>query len=197
MTVRVTGGFKLTSPMIVGEVVSVPYIFQSDGSSLTGWTVNGATVDNVIGNPVSSLKAAGGQYAYIDLGTSFTSKKIKFDVYIIQGSVSLCNFYFGVSSAGAGPMLRLEGRPETPSGFTTASSWSSWSFPSSGTYYSTNTWHAIEITINSSSQASWSINGTPVDTNVSVSLLGNYFAIHGDAGVVSGGNYDNITIEDL
>jgi hypothetical protein len=181
--------------MIVGRV---PYIFQSDGSSLTGWTVNGATVDNVIGNPVSSLKAAGGQYAYRDLGTSFISKKIKFDVYIIQGSFPLCNFFFGVSSAGAGPMLRLDGRTAGyPSGFTTASSWSSWNSPSSGENYSTNTWHAIEITINSSSQASWSINGVPVETNVSVSLLGNYFAIHGDGGVVPGGNYDNITIENL
>ena len=174
-------------------------IFSSDGSTLSGWTSVNATVNSGTGNPSPSLQATGAEYAYRDLGESFLSKRITFDVYLLPGTISLCNFYFGCNSSGAGNMLRIEGRTDGRiSGFATTNSWTSWNAPSGSiNAYAQSTWHTIEISINSSSQASWSINGTPVQTDVAVTLSGNYFAVHGDGGVVEGALFDNIVIENI
>lgn len=182
------GADKWTSPPTA--------LFTSDGSALTGWTNSGASVDSTTGNPSPSLKAIGGTYAYRDLGQSFLGKTITLNMYILNTGASfpLCNFYFGCNSSGQGNMLRLEGRAGNASGFATTTSWSSWNAPGTGTNYSVSTWHTVVISINSSSQASWSINGTPVQSNVSITLNGNFFGIHGDGGSVHGGLYDNISI---
>jgi len=176
--------------------VQAPPLFTSDGSSLTGWTNSGVVVDSTQGNPTSSLKAVGGTYAYRDLGQSFLGKTITLDMYILNSGATfpLCNFYFGCNSTGQGNLLRLEGRSGSASGFATTTSWTSWNAPATGTNYTVLTWYTIVISINSSSQASWSINGSPVQTNVSVTLSGNYFGVHGDGVSVHGGLFDNITI---
>jgi len=173
-------------------------LFQSDGSSLSNWTVSGATVDSTVGNPSPSLKATGGNYAYYDLGTSFVSKIISFDVYIINSGAHLCNFPFAVNSSGSGSYLRIEGRTNFNSGIGQFNSWTSWGNPTAtANHYSLATWHSVVITIDSQAKASWSINGTTIETNKSVSSTNTFFAIHGDASIVGGGNFDNIIITEL
>lgn len=174
-------------------------IFSNDGGSLSGWTVVNATINSTTGNPGSSIQATGAEYAYYDLGQSLLGKKITFDIYLLSGTNELANFYFGCNSSGQGNMLRVEGRTSQITGLTTTTSWTAWNAPTSGntTPYSVGSWHAVEIQINSSSQVTWAINGTTQQSNVSVTLQGNYFAVHGDASVVAGALFDNITIETL
>jgi hypothetical protein len=172
-------------------------IFNSDGSSLSGWTVSGATVDTTFGQPIPAFLATGGQYAYRDLGTSFLSKRITFMMGVIPGTTPLANFFFGADASGAGNLFRLETRTGESSGFATTNSWTSWNAPTSGPIYTPNVWLNVTITIDSQSRASYFVNGSLVASNVPVTLQGNYFAIHGDGGSVTGAGYDNIMISDL
>ena len=181
----------------------VETLFWNDGTTLSGWT-NGsgsaaASVQVAAGNPANSLQATGGEYAYYDLGESLLGKKITFDIYLINGTNELANFFFGCDSSGQGNFLRVEGRTSQISGLSTSTSWTLWNAPTAGrtTPYSVQVWHSVEISINSNSEVTWAINGTTQQTNVAVTLQGNIFAIHGDAGVVAGAVYDNIRIQSL
>jgi hypothetical protein len=167
-------------------------LFSSDGSSLSGWTVTGATVDSVNGQPAPSLKAAGGQYAYNQWGG--TLMRIEFDVQVLTGTTPLCNFYFGCNASGAGQMLRLETRSGFSSGFASTSSWTSWGGPAAtGVRLTAGQWYRVKITRSGSSRA-WYLNDTLIQSDTSYVNNGDYFAIHGDTASVAGGLFDNIRI---
>ncbi len=167
-------------------------LFQSDGSSLSGWTVVGATVDSADGQPAPCLRANGGQYAYRQWGGSLT--RIEFDVQVLSGTTPLCNFFFGCNASGAGQMLRLETRGSFHSGFASTSSWTSWSGPAStGVRLTPGQWYRVKITRSGSTRA-WYLNDTLIESNTGYVNNGDYFAIHGDGSTVTGGRFDNIRI---
>lgn len=167
-------------------------IFQSDGSSLDGWTVVGATVDSANGQPAPCLKAAGGQYAYRRWDGDLIH--IEFDVMVISGTTPLCNFFFGCNASGMGQMLRLETRGSFHSGFAATSSWTSWSGPvATGVRLTPGQWYRVKITRSGSARA-WYLNDTLVQSDNGYVNNGDYFAIHGDVSSVTGGRFDNIRI---
>lgn len=174
-------------------IPSSTYLYYTNGSSLTGFTVVSATVSSTVGNPASSYQVTGSgpQYAYINPGsiTSLSNKTIKFDVYIEK----LCNFFL-CNSSGSGYFLRLDARGGSSySGFSTSSSFTTWSAPTSGYQFTANTWYTIKIQITSAGSASYYINGNLQQSGYTMSSLSNYIGIHGDAG---GGNsyFDNIYV---
>jgi hypothetical protein len=174
-------------------VYSTPSLFYSDGSSLTGWTNSGITIDSSIGNPINSFKSTGSsQYAYINPGsiTSFVGKTIQVDMRATAGT-ALVGIYFGCNVSGAGQIFRLDCRG-SGSGFAACSSWTSWSAPG-GAGYTAATWYTVKIQINSTATngMSYYINGTLVGTGTFVDN-GPYFGLQGDGG--SGGNWDNIYV---
>jgi hypothetical protein len=173
---------------------SWPYLLSFDGSSLSGWTSVGATVNSTEGNPLPSLQALGGQYAYIDVGSSLLGKTIEFDIFVISGTNQLSNLFFAVNSSGAGQQFRLECRAANNSGFASTTSWTLWDAPTAAPNYSANTWYNIKIQITSAGLATVLLNNTAIQSNYSITNNGNIIAIHGDGDVVTGGRYDNIKI---
>jgi hypothetical protein len=165
-----------------------------DGSSLTGWTNNGVTVNAVTGNAAPSLYANVNQYAYIALPavTSFANTTITFDVNITS-NLSLCNLFFAANASGMGTMLRLDARTGFPSGFMQPTTWTGWDNGPSGSTLAANTWYNIKIQINSAGLATWYLNGAVQAPTAGVRLLGNYIGIHGD-GAGTGAYFDNIIV---
>jgi hypothetical protein len=162
-----------------------------DGSSLSSWTNSGATVDNTNGNPLPSFKATGGHYAYKNV--NITSNEIlEFDVYVIPGSVDLCNFYFMTDSSGQGQMFRFESRSGNSSGFASTTSWGSWNAPSGQGVISAGVWHHARLVFGSTSVSGY-VDGTSYGS-YTFANKGGYIAVHGDGGSVTGGEFDNITI---
>ena len=170
-------------------------IWSSDGSSLTGWTVSGATVDATLGDPAPSFKATGGQYAYLAPVAGLVGKSILARVQVIPGTTNLCNLFFGCNASGAGRMLRLEARAGQHSGIVTTTSWTAWGLPAgTGVVVPSGSWMSIRIDIKSGPVADWYLDGVLKESNVSIAVNGDYIAISGDAGGVTGGNFDNLEI---
>jgi len=174
-----------------GSLTIKPFYGPDDGSSLSNWTVVGATVDANTGNPKPSFKVTGGQYAYRNVGIG-SNMVVEFDFYIITGTYSLCNFYFMCDSNGAGQMFRFDSRSTEHSGFASTTSWTEWEGPTTGSNISAGTWHHFKLVIGNSQAEAFIDNvsfGTYAFTN-----KGGYIAIHGDASIVTGGYFDNIVI---
>lgn len=171
-------------------------LFFNDGSSLSGWTVSGATVDATIGNPAPSLKAyPTKQYAYIAPPgiTDLIGKSIKFDCKL-GTSTALANLFFGCDASGVGRMLRLDmrGSVDLP-GVATTTSWTAWSTPSSTFAAIDSNWHTYQIDIKTGPVVDVWKDGVKVLSNISIVLNGTYIGISGDGGS-QGGNFDNISI---
>lgn len=173
------------------------FLFSSDGSSLTGWTVSGVTVDSTAGNgnPAPGFRAwPTNQYAYIQPPgvTDLVGKSIKFDCKI--GSGGLADFFFGCNSAGAGRMIRLDARGSgNLPGVATTTSWTAWSAPSSTFASIDNAWHTYQIDVKAGPVVDLWKDGVKVLSNVSISLSGSYIGLQGDGGS-AGGYFDNIQI---
>ena len=172
-------------------------LWSSDGSSLAGWTVNGALVDNSKGQPLPSLAAPGTKYAYIAPVAGLVGKSILADVRIAtEAANDLCNFFFGCNASGAGQMLRFDARPGQHSGIATTTSWTAWGGPgATGLVIPAGQWFSVRIDIKAGPVADWYHNDVLIESDVPIALNGDYIAIHGD-GAVSGGNYDNLRILD-
>ena len=72
--------------------------FYSDGSSLSGWTINGITISSGVGNPEPSfVGTTDTNYAYINPTgfSSFVGYTILVDMYT-SGTVPLSDFFLGV-----------------------------------------------------------------------------------------------------
>lgn len=181
--------------MVLGSILPpTSYIFESDGSTLAGWTNNSATVNNSMGLPAPSLESQGGQYAYYNIGESLLGKTIELDMLSLSGTYALTNFFFACNSSGAGQLFRLECRDGYNSGFAPTDSWTSWGGPDSVSNKTADVWYHIKIEISLAGNADAYIDGDLVQSTYSISNNGNYIAIHGDGGVVEGGLYDNIII---
>lgn len=169
-------------------------VLSLDGSSLTGFTNTGVTIDSSsIGNPLPSFSVTGSQRAYRDVGTSLLGKVITFDVYLPNGTTSLANFYFACNSAGAGDMLRLDTRTSTKSGFATTVSWTSWNAPTVGPILSKDVWLKIRIEIGLDGLATAYADSTLLQSGYAIQNLGSFIAIHGD-GANTAVRFDNIKI---
>jgi hypothetical protein len=177
--------------------LGIPYapVWTSDGSSLTGWTVTGATVDATLGDPAPSLKATGGQYAYIAPVAGLVGKTILARIRVIPGGTALCNLFFGCNSSGAGRMLRLDARSGSHSGIAPTTSWTAWgTTAATGVVVPAGQWMSIRIDIKAGPVADWYLDGVLKQSNVSIAVNGDYIAISGDGGGVTGGNFDNLQI---
>lgn len=171
-------------------------LWSSDGSSLAGWTVSGATVDATLGDPAPSFKATGGQYAYIAPVAGLVGKSILARVRVIPGGTPLCNLFFGCNASGGGQMLRLDTRGVTDfSGIATTTSWTAWGgAAATDVIVPTGSWVSVRIDIKAGPVADWYLDGVIKQSNVSIAVSGDYIAVHGDAGGVTGGNFDNLQI---
>lgn len=179
-----------------GASVATSILWSSDGSSLTGWTVSGVTVDSTLGNPAPSFRAyPTNTYAYIaPAGISdLIGKSIKFDCKL-GSSTPLANLFFGCNSSGAGRMLRIEGRSGNNCGIATTTGWTSWSAPANTFAPVTDgAWHTYKIDIKAGPVVDVWLDNVKVLSNVSIALSGTYIGLSGDAGS-SGGNFDNLSI---
>jgi len=180
------------------SLAGIPTLYYSDCSSLTGWTVSGATINSSQGNPVSpSIQVLGAQYTYISPPgvTSLLNTTITFN-FLFLGSNSISFLNFGCNSSGSGNMLRFDMRSNNtiPSGFATCTSWTVWGGPN--TYivpYSANVWYSVKLQITSAGNATWYLNGVLIQT-ASISLSGTYIGFNGDYAASSGALYDNLVI---
>ncbi len=166
----------------------------TDLSTPTAWTNSGCTVSaaqEISAGVTSILATPGSNYAYID-AISFAGKTISFGVYL--PSSGLCNFFFGCSGSGSGVGLRLDSRAD-PSGFFSASSFTSGTAgggPNSAV--PSGIWHNIVIVVASGgTTATWYVDNVAMQTNVAISLNGNYLGLNGDAGS-AGGYFSTITV---
>lgn len=167
--------------------------FYSDGSSLTNWTNNGATVNSSNGNPEPSLEATGGTYAYINAGLT-PNMAVDLDVWVISGAIDLCNFYFLTDSSGEGQMIRLDARSKNYSDFAATTSWTGWGTPTSGETVSAGVWHHVQLLLGAT-QVHGYIDGAETATSpYTFANNGGYIAVHGDSAGVTGGDFDNIKI---
>lgn len=181
-----------TSTTTISSISSISDLVYSY-STLDGWTNSNAAVDSTVGNPAPSysvygIASAPRRYAYITPNriTSLYNKTITFDVY--TGTV--CNFFL-CDTSGAGTLLALDTRTAV-SGFSSATSFSTWTSPASGTALTANVWHSIKVYINSSGSASWYLNGVLQQQGYAVSNT-NVIAIHGDGGLGTS-YFDNIKV---
>ena len=175
----------------VTVTTSPGYLFYSDGSTLSGWTVGPTpcTISTTVGNPVNSIQANGNSaYAYYNLGYSFLNTTITFDVYV----GTLCDFFFACNSTGSGQFFRAEGRGNG-SGFASTNAWTSWSGGGGGIQFISNTWYSVKIVISSGGVASWYRNNVLQSQTRTITNNGTYFGLQGDGG---GGisYFDNIII---
>jgi len=174
-----------------------PPLFSSDGSSLSGWTVSGATVDATLGDPEPSIKATGGKYAYIAPVAGLIGKTIMARVRVIPGTTKLCNFYFGCNASGAGSTLRLEARAGQHSYIAPTTSWTVWGGgAATGIVVPAGQWLDVRIDIKAGPVADWYLGGIIKQSNVAITVNGDYIAVHGDGSTVTGGNFDNLQILD-
>ncbi len=128
------------------------FIYFDEGDKITSWTSSGATSqDNTVGNPVPSynVPSASGDYLYKNIGMN-TNQITTFNIR----TTGLGNLFFNTNSAGAGQMYRLDSRSSQSSGFTTTSSWTSWTVPQSPNFQGlSNTWYKFGIVTTDSTSA--------------------------------------------
>lgn len=105
---------------------------------------------------------------------------------------SVCDFFLGCNSTGAGVGIRLDGRGAGnvgASGFFTSTNFHTATTGSGpiinnpnlgGIGISGQTWHEIVVVVNGAGHASWSLDGTTIQSNVAISLEGDYLGVLGD-----------------
>lgn len=208
-TSGITTGYKDPSGNDLGTLFAANWTVISDGTSLTGWANTGVVVSNSFGNPLPSFNTNVTtdvmKYCYINLisgnfipsGTSnLRGYEISFDAY----SSRLVDLYFGCSNTGLGQMLRVGAIAGFTSGFASTTTWTAWATPAAGgPVLSTNAWHTLVITINSSGTASYTYNGTAAAQTFANITNGTYIGVQGDGNSANQSNsyIDNIKIRKL
>jgi|GEM_PF-5650728 len=185
-----------------------------DGSSLAGWTLSspsGVTVDlSTSSDP--SFNVRGGEFARIEYPAAEVGKtEVHFDVRIPSGNNGLVNFAVFASDAGVGTLVHLDTRAEYPSGLEKLNSWTSWDgylaqFVNGEKAVPIQVWYRYIVrTRMNGSQAEMRITRFNFTTGLEILCLdwaaftpsGRWFAIHGDANITTGGNFDNVLISNL
>ena len=153
--------------------------YFDSGSSVSSWTIVGSAGQTATtGNPIPSYYAVSqsGDYMYKNVNLK-PNETIMFD----SMSNYLGNFFFLTNSAGAGQMFRTETRTGQSAGIASATSWTSWSAPSSCAHLTASTWYNIQINLGSTTAQSY-INGISCGGAYTFTNNGGYIGLVGDAG---------------
>jgi len=185
--------------VLSGNIKYLLYAYVSfDGSSYTGWTNVGASINTTFGNPAPSFGVGDTNYASYNVTqiTNFTSHSITLDVYIPTGyTYPLIGFYFGCNSTGAGYYARFDARGGSDYVYIdTCSSWASYVTGGGTKTLTTDTWYSFIITIDASNNITITdTSGTVYATYAGATFSGNYI---GMVGQISGSYayFDNIRI---
>lgn len=204
-------GFSLTSQNLfnnvdVGEApqLSTSYAEYDDGSTIftyynvnpsttSGWTIHGTagqkntapSGSHYLGTNALYANSANGDYMYLPVSGLSQNSIISFDVY----TTGLGDMFFLTNSAGAGQMVRLDGRGGSDySGLATTNSWTSWTAPSPGIDSSKNIWYKYDIVISSTTANAYigsasnyiSTLGTLTNSGFSIANNGDYIGLIGD-----------------
>ena len=204
-------GFSLTSQNLfntvdVGEApqLSASYAEYDDGStvftyynvnpsSTSGWTIHGTagqkntapSGSHYLGTNALYANSANGDYMYLPVSGLSQNSIISFDVY----TTGLGDMFFLTNSAGAGQMVRLDGRGGSDySGLAITNSWTSWTAPSPGIDSSKNIWYKYDIVISSTTANAYigsvsnyiSTLGTLTKSGFSITNNGDYIGLIGD-----------------
>ena len=150
---------------------------EFDGSSLTGWTQNGAamTVDNAIGNPLPSFKGTD-RGMRIDLGTTFHNTTITYDfrpATSFDGGFSFANNISGNGTYRAGVQTK-QGTSVAGQGlrFGSNGGWLYFGVGGSETlsvFPTANIWYSIKIRITSAGVCTWFVNEVQQSSTVTLS----------------------------
>ncbi|WP_027853393.1 hypothetical protein [Marinobacterium litorale] len=188
-------------PLVHGPVSPdvTPPVWATDGSSLAGWTNYGITVSATEGlDPPSFQVWPSNNRAYIAPGGSEfdfpDGTIIRIIAKVASGATNLMNVFFACDSAGAGQMLRLEGRSAESSGIANTASWLSWNAPhATFPHIPDAAFHEYEIIFKSGSLIDLIMDQQIVLSDELISRSGPFIGIHGDAGN-TGGFIDSIEI---
>ena len=156
-------------------------VFSSDGSSLTGWTFGGTTIDLNNGNPSSCFKiTATNQQFYRELGQTFHNKTILFDYK--PGTSSDMGFLFAQNSGGNSVYrvtLRMwqDNVNAKPQGLGSVDN-GGWLYLGGPSYYpvpettaiftTANIWYKIKIQITANRVCTWYINDIKQASNFTI-----------------------------
>ena len=166
-----------------------------DGSTLDGWTNNGASIDAAQGIPPPSLSAIDpGDSARIDTGVSMAGREVRARVRLQSGSgAQLANLKFGGASGGNNNTLRLDNR-STPSGIGPTSSWDAGFGPNYGAVnLPTLTWLDIKVEMVSASRCLLWIDGVLVAL-YPFTDYGTWIGVYTDAAATAGAWYDSVGV---
>ena len=172
------------------------YLFFSNGSSLSSWTVSGSTVSSSVGVPPPSIQSTARQYAYIDAVPDYnTSQLYEWDYDIEVGD--LADFKVSANSSGYGTYFKVDGRSGLYSFFLASDGWGVRSTPVGANLPQAlaNVWYDTRI---------YQVNSTSFAVNLSgigsmtftppLGYLGGYISVYGDAATY-GGYVDNIVVK--
>jgi hypothetical protein len=185
------------SAMNAATVEETPFLIQYDGTSLDGWTNNGATIDGTEGDSAPSFYLSPGQYAWANLDmpegvTGLIGYTISFSAKVTSGG--LMDFFFACDETGLGNNLRIEGRNNKDSGIGVANSWTSWGVPSGMGAIADGAWHTYQIVVGDGTVDVY-MDGSIALEGVAITNNGNCIGLIGDGGSYAGW-FDNITIEE-
>ena len=179
--------------VLAGAAINKIYAFQ-DPNALTGWTDNGSTLDNVVGNPEPSYLLTGGNKSlYRDLGQGFANKVIEFD-YLPNGGNAW--FGFGTDSNGGGSMVvSLQSGTSSNNGLSDSLNYLYGGLGAVTYTFTPDTWYHIKIVTGAvGALPTWYVNDVLItDTGYGYTLgSGTWFGIIHDGGGYC--NFDNIII---
>jgi hypothetical protein len=160
----------------------------TDLSTPAAWTVVGASVIANPGGPggATVINTTPANRAFISTGLgSLAGTTITFWFYFPVNLFPVCDFFFGSNAAGAGVGIRLDGRGPgnvAASGFFTSTNFHTGGIGSGPTLtISSLVWHEVVVAVNAAgTAASWSLDGTAMETNVAHSLDGDFIGVFGD-----------------
>lgn len=171
-------------------------IYQDLVTDLSGWTAVGTpgVVSSAVelSSGVTSILEQAGHGNQYNVGSSLAGLVISFYVNVPAGN-SIGFFLFGCDSSGNGAALGLSGG-YSDTRIISPGSWAPGP-PGSGSTLTTG-WHLIVITIDAlGTHASWTVDGTPGESSVAITLGGNYIGLSSNASYGSDFYFSQIKVE--
>lgn len=129
-------------------------LYRNTDGNLAGFTTSGATTSS------GAIYVPGESYAYANLISPFTSvlfKTMTFEVYISGG---VCGVLIGSSTAGRGPLLKLDARGGSNySGMMFQTSYAVRGDPPiTGPQLPANSWVPVRLEVNNAMRIDWTVN---------------------------------------
>jgi len=158
-------------------------------ASLTGWTIGNAStsVSTTVSylSTISSIQVISGgngypNYCYYNAGIAL-GVATKITLYVNTGS--LCDFFFGCNSSGAGTALRIGGAG-WDWGFFTTTNWTTFNAasinPTNIRPVPASTWCTVVISITAANVATFTVNGITNAASFSSVISGTYIGMNSD-----------------